>query len=430
MWYNQTVIPITLLFMKRSIKIMLGIILGLIVVFGIVLAANGDFLQGRLPLRSKSLPAYDETKIKKPKRDQKGLPAYDEKKYEQYNSQFADGIFLITSKKCDNENVSYCCGNGIWDHGLESYATCPEDIGTYFESAGRPIEKSTDNGKVSIICIYPCPYSDEVFGKYAKKYIDLYDKMTAFTGHFPPLFEDDFYNSGYEKLFNTDKTPPITLILGDSNYSNSGFYLMGTTGGEYVVNMGCPTGLCYPDQEDYVYLNSIDTIFYKLDYQGQPYQQYESPHIEVHETLHNSIPTAYCSDWDHGVIMFLDNIITNGELIYEQYFDVMNYMYENKISFSELPEEYMEKIHNAAGSDYARAVGYIFLGGLHEYYGCDENCVKGIVYNWIEGLNNSNKNVCYGGGLIEIINNHTPQDASEWIELMGLTTGDGLDIFK
>jgi len=64
--------------MKRSIKIMLGIILTLVVIFGITLAANGDLFQGRLSLRSKPLPAHDETKNQQTRN--KILPAYDETK--------------------------------------------------------------------------------------------------------------------------------------------------------------------------------------------------------------------------------------------------------------------------------------------------------------------------------------------------------------
>lgn len=48
--------------MKRSIKTMFGVVLGLVVVLGMALVANGDLLEGRLSLRSKPLPAYDENK--------------------------------------------------------------------------------------------------------------------------------------------------------------------------------------------------------------------------------------------------------------------------------------------------------------------------------------------------------------------------------
>ena len=118
--------------MKRSIKITIGSIIGIVVIAGIALAANGDLLQGRLSRNSRVLPAYDETKVERPTRSQELLPAYDEDKYKEYKEQFVDGILLVTSKECDDENITYCCGDGTWGHGLESYATCPEDVGAFF----------------------------------------------------------------------------------------------------------------------------------------------------------------------------------------------------------------------------------------------------------------------------------------------------------
>lgn len=62
-------------------KITIGSIIGVVVIAGIALAANGDLLQGRLSRNSRVLPAYDETRVERPKREEKILPAYDETKY-------------------------------------------------------------------------------------------------------------------------------------------------------------------------------------------------------------------------------------------------------------------------------------------------------------------------------------------------------------
>ncbi len=72
--------------MKRSIKITIGSVIGIVVIAGIALAANGDLLQGRLSKNIRSLPASDEPKVERPERGQKMLPAYDEEKYEEYKN--------------------------------------------------------------------------------------------------------------------------------------------------------------------------------------------------------------------------------------------------------------------------------------------------------------------------------------------------------
>ncbi|MFA4891490.1 MAG: hypothetical protein WC604_04065, partial [Candidatus Gracilibacteria bacterium] len=46
--------------MKRSMKITIGVALGIVVVAGIALAVNSEFLQGRLSRNAKPLPAYNE----------------------------------------------------------------------------------------------------------------------------------------------------------------------------------------------------------------------------------------------------------------------------------------------------------------------------------------------------------------------------------
>jgi len=61
--------------MKRPIKIMLGITLAMIVILGVMLALNGNILQGRLSIR---LPAYDQTKVQKSVRKVKIPPAYND----------------------------------------------------------------------------------------------------------------------------------------------------------------------------------------------------------------------------------------------------------------------------------------------------------------------------------------------------------------
>ena len=72
--------------MKRSIKIIIGSIMGVVVIAGIALAANGDFLQGRMFKLVDHFQHINKTKVERPKREEKILPAYDETKYEKYKN--------------------------------------------------------------------------------------------------------------------------------------------------------------------------------------------------------------------------------------------------------------------------------------------------------------------------------------------------------
>lgn len=341
---------------------------------------------------------------------------------------------LVADKMCTAQQTTYCCGNGFFELGLESLSTCPSDAKKYWEDMKRPVEKSKTNKKVDVICIKPCPYTDEVFSAYADKYFGLYGEITNFLGHYPPLYQDEFYQlQKGEKLFNKKLFPPVTLVLGDSNYTQPDAYqLLPSAAATYLIQMGCPTGICYNVSDTtsttYIYKNEVSTIFKQLDFQGKPLGDIEAPRTEVHETVHGFIPTNFCSDWNHGLVMFLDNIITFHEINYSQYFDTLDYVYKNKIDLNNLPDTHIEILKANNGNDYDRAVGYLLMSGLYTYYGCDELCIKRFVFDFIESLNSNP--ICYGDSLMHLVKKHISNEATEWVTLMGLDSKDGLNVFK
>jgi hypothetical protein len=102
--------------MKRSIKIAIGSIVGIIIVAGIVFAANGDYLQGRLSRMRRVAPTPTEvTKVRPSYNEKKCYDSDSGKNYEKKGTTYG----TMTSDTSKTRFTDYCDGNTLVEYSCE-----------------------------------------------------------------------------------------------------------------------------------------------------------------------------------------------------------------------------------------------------------------------------------------------------------------------
>ncbi len=338
---------------------------------------------------------------------------------------------FISPVECISPTQLSCCGNNLFESQFESPVSCEQDAFNYFKEMKRPIEYVKGDNMLSVFCISPCPFTKNIVDSYHKAYKGLFDEIVSFLNQYPPIYAETIppLPKGDSK-----KYPSFSVVLGDinANYNMKNqitYFLPGSLATQNFVRMGCPTGLCIAGNNIYTYLNDEEKIFKQLNSKSDVIQEFQFARSETHETLHAFLPPDYCPDWNHGFVMFLDNMISSNALIYDEYFSFIDKMYLQGITIGKLSEEDIIFIKEIVGPDYDRFVGYVFWGGLYKYHGCDKQCVKDITQEWLSQINKE-QITCSGKEFVSLINKHLGIDVTIWAKSLGLYGSEDLNEFK